>query len=69
MLAPGAATIDFANVSFFDSSSISVLMRTYNRLRLADPSTAFSLVNVGPNIARVFKIVALDTIFHVEEPA
>jgi anti-sigma B factor antagonist len=55
--------IDLSEVSFIDSTTIGILMRT--RKRLAPLSGRLLLVCNDPNMVRLFEITALDRLFEI----
>jgi anti-sigma B factor antagonist len=66
-LRPGRCIIDFGNVQYLDSTSLGSLIRRLKQLREDDPKTHFTLTNVSPQVANVFKITSLDSVFDIEE--
>ena len=65
----GAATVDFCNVRYIDSTALGVFVRTLKRLRTADPASTMRFVNVKPAVRRLFEITALTDIFQIDQAA
>ena len=59
--APGlfAVTLDFADVSFVDSSGLGVLVGTYKRLREEEEGSV-RIVGAQPSVRKVFEITGLE---------
>jgi anti-anti-sigma factor len=64
-LAAGKCVIDFRNVKYLDSISLGALIRRLKELREEYPATSFVLTNVRPQVAAIFKLTTLDSIFEV----
>jgi anti-sigma B factor antagonist len=62
LVASGARviTLDFAGVSFVDSSGLGVLVGTYKRLR-DDDEGSIRIVGAQPSVRKVFEITGLET--------
>lgn len=59
---PTRLELDFANVSYIDSTFLTELVRLRRRL----PDCQIAFVNVNENISRVLKIVDFDKIFQID---
>ena len=55
--------VDLGETTFLDSSALSVLMSALKRLRSRGGTLA--IVNVNANIAKIFRITALDQTFTI----
>lgn len=66
-LRAGPSIIDFSNVLYIDSTSLGALIRRLKQLREVDAATRFTLTNVKPQIANVFKITSLDAVFEIPD--
>jgi anti-sigma B factor antagonist len=62
---PGALVLDFAGVTFCDSSGIGVLVRLYNRATIL--GCRLSLQHPTPNVRAVLDMTALTRILHVDD--
>lgn len=58
--------VDLGDVTFIDSTGLSVLVRTWERLRLKGGELA--LTNPRPSTLKVFHVVGLSSIFNITPP-
>ncbi|WP_020139776.1 STAS domain-containing protein [Streptomyces sp. 351MFTsu5.1] len=67
-LAPGAAlVVDFSDLTYCDSTGITVLVTAYHRAEAA--GSAFSLAGLGRDLTRMFQTVGLDQVFALHPTA
>jgi len=63
--APDRATLDFAQVSFIDSSGLGVLVGALKRLRESSPDAVLCVANTNGAVRNVFAITGLDELFEI----
>lgn len=61
----GRVTVDFADVTFIDSSGLSVLVREHQRLDGSDGR--LTLRGLNPTTLGPFEITGLDSALHIED--
>lgn len=59
--------VDFRNVTYFDTSAMTVLIRAAKRLRAEDPGMQLVLQNLSAQMRRLFAIAGLDRYFEISE--
>lgn len=62
----GMAVIDFAQVSYIDSSALALLIATLKRMKEKDPQSTLVLRNTSPAVRRLFELTNLTRLFLVE---
>lgn len=62
----GGATIDFAEVLYFDSTAIGTLIRCLKKVRELDGTASLTLTNVSISLCRTFAMLNLSQIFTIE---
>lgn len=55
--------IDFSNVQYIDSSCLTVLIRAGTRLKASNPGLKLTLLNLRPQVSRIFEITQLGKYF------
>ncbi|MFI5046104.1 MAG: STAS domain-containing protein [Acidimicrobiia bacterium] len=60
---PNSVTLDFAQVSFIDSSGLGVLVGALKRLRETSPGAALHVAHTHGAVRNVFDIMGLDELF------
>jgi len=63
--APARVTLDFARVSFIDSSGLGVLVGALKRLREHSPEAVLHVAHVQDPVRNVFAITGLDELFEL----
>jgi len=66
VLAAGQSVVDFRNVRFIDVTCLSVLVRTYKRLRIDDAASEIALTNLAAPVRRLFQLTKLQRIFRIQ---
>lgn len=61
---PARVVIDLAAVSFLDSSGLGALVAA---MKLLAPDRALELAALQPNVARVFRLTRMDSVFRIHE--
>jgi anti-sigma B factor antagonist len=62
----GDGVVDCRNVKYLDSTALTALVQVLNRARAQDPDSTLTLINVRPQLRRVFELTGLDAIFAVK---
>lgn len=57
--------VDFQHVRYIDSTCLGALIRTLKKLRLNDPGATMTLVNLNPQLRRLFEITKLTALFAI----
>ncbi|HET7815602.1 MAG TPA: STAS domain-containing protein [Candidatus Baltobacteraceae bacterium] len=59
--------VDFRNVTYFDTSAMTVLIRVTKHLRAAEPGARVVLQNLSPPMRKLLGIAGLDRFFEIDE--
>ena len=66
VLQGGDAVVDFADVTYIDSSALTRLINALKRMRSNNENSTLSIVNAKPAVRRIFELTALNGIFRLE---
>jgi len=64
---PTTVTVDFAQVSFIDSSGLGVLVGALKRVRETNPDATLRVVHAQDAVKKVFDITGLDGLFDLRD--
>jgi anti-sigma B factor antagonist len=64
---PASVTVDFAQVSFIDSSGLGVLVGALKRVREANPDATLRVTHAQDAVRKVFDITGLDGLFDLRD--
>ena len=61
--------VDLQNVSYIDSTGISLFVATYNTLRSSRKYSKLSIVNANKDVLKILNLMKLERIFTIETAA
>ena len=61
----GCTTLDFKNVHYIDSCCLTELIRAVKRLKADDPERTITILNIDPQVRRIFDLTQLSRYFDV----
>lgn len=66
VLESGDALVDFANVTYIDSTALGRLISTLKRMRSIDEHSAITVTNLSPTMRRLFEMTEMKRLFHID---